>query len=81
MAAISTIAPAACELFPFPSEKDSNFKVLSVGTMFIKIDVDQSTFPLGALPNNSFLRYTMYVVDISVAQNPHFHDNWQAPRR
>jgi hypothetical protein len=82
--ATSSIAPAACEFFPLPSERDSNFDlsvlVISVSAALIWIDVDNSTFLIGALPNGSFLADYGYVVDILVAQNIHFHDNWQKQR-
>ena len=75
--ATSSIAPAACELFPLPSKFDSNleiffFLVLSVSAGSIWIDVDNSTFSIGALPKDSFLMYKGYVVDILVAQNLQF---------
>jgi hypothetical protein len=52
---------------------------LSVSARSILIDVDNSTFLVGALPKNSFLIDRGYVVGILVAQNPHFHNNWQIP--
>ena len=41
------------------------------------IDVDNSTFLIGALSKDSFLVDSGYVVDILVAQNSHFHDDLQ----
>ena len=43
-----------------------------MGAGSIEVDVDNSTFLIGALPNDSFLVDNGYVVDILVAQNPHF---------
>ena len=50
-----------------------------MGVGSVGVDVDNSTFLIGALPKDSFLVDYGYVVDILVAQNPHFHDNWQIP--
>ena len=78
--ATSSIAPAACE-FPLPSKRDSNLDlyvlVLSVSAELIGVDVDNSTFLIGALPKDSFLVDLGYVVDISLVKKSHFYDNWQ----
>ena len=67
--------------FHSPLERDSNFYlfvlVLSVSAGSIWIDVDNSTFLIGALPKDSFLVDHGYVVDILVTQITHFHDDWQ----
>ena len=77
--ATSSIAPAACELFLLPSKSDSNLDlfvpVLSVSAGSIWIDVDNSTFLIGALPRYFFLVDKGYVVDILIIQNPHLYDN------
>ena len=81
--ATSSIAPAACELFPvtLPSKRESNLDLfvllLSVSAGSIWIDVDNSTFLIGALPKDSFLVDNGYVVDFLIVQNPHLHDNWK----
>jgi hypothetical protein len=83
--ATSSIAPAARELFPLPSKRDSNFDFfvlglsVSAGSIWINVDIN-STFWIGALPDGSFAIDQGYVVDILVAQNIHFHDNWQTQR-
>ena len=54
-----------------------------MGAGSIEVDVDNSAFLIGALPNDAFLVDNGYVVDISLAQNfhnSHFHDNWQIHR-
>jgi hypothetical protein len=47
--------------------------VLSVSARSILID-NNSTLLIGALPKDIL---NGYAIDILVAQNPHFHDNWQ----
>ena len=56
--ATSSVAPAACELFPLLQKEILNpifVLVLSVSAGSIWIDVDNSTFVIGALPKDSFL--------------------------
>ena len=38
--------------------------------------MDNSNLSIGALREDSFIAYR-YAVDILVAQNPHFHNDWQ----
>ena len=81
--ATSSVAPAACELFPLLQKEILNpifVLVLSVSAGSIWIDVDNSTFVIGALPKDSFLVNIGYAVDILVAKNPHFYDNLQTQR-
>ena len=82
--ATSSIAQLLVSCFYSLLERDSNFDlfllVLSVGAGSIWIDVDTSTFLIGAFPKDSFLVDDGYAVDILVAQNPHFHDNLQTQR-
>jgi hypothetical protein len=55
--------------------------VSSVSTGSIWIDVVNSTLSRGALPKDSYIRADGCAIDILVAQNPHFHDNWQIRER
>jgi hypothetical protein len=73
----SSFAPAACELFHSLLKRGSNFHLLLVSARSKLIDVDNSTFLIGALPENCFIKDTGYVVDILVAQKSHFRQIWE----
>jgi hypothetical protein len=74
--ATSSIAPAACELFPLNSRKILTSIVLSVSAGSTLIDMHNSTLWIGALPND-IDTYGGYAVNTLVAKNTHFQDNWQ----